>query len=235
MVFYRGWIEAIKKLPEETQKEVFTAIIEYGLNGETTQVLEPVTEAMLEMVKPQIDLNNTRYENGRKGAEYGIKGGRPQQNKTKKKPNKPQLNPNLTPNDNVNVDVNVDVNDNANDNLFSNSDELLCSTACHNEASINYKNIIEAFNRQTNRLFGEVKYPISEQRKGMIRARIREHGQEALTQVFQKAAKSGFLKGDSGKFKATFDWLIRPTNFEKVLTGNYDERNETPNENKVNW
>ena len=143
MVFYRGWIEAIKKLPEKTQNEVLTTIIEYGLNGETDQVLDPITEALLEIVKPQIDLNNTRYENGKKGAEHGKKGGRPQQKKTEETPDKPQPNPNLTPN--------VNDNDNVNDNVISsNSNELLCDTACHDVTSINYKNIIAAFNRETD-------------------------------------------------------------------------------------
>ena len=229
MIFYKGWVDAIKQLPGERQLELLIAIIEYGIDGEAADLSDPFMKAMLEMVKPQIDLNNTRYENGKKGAEYGKLGGRPK--KSKKTPKKPQENPNLTPNDNVNDNV----NDNANDNLFSNSNELLCGTTFHDATSINYKNIIEVFNRETNGYFGVVKYPISEQRKGMLRARIREYGPDTLIEVFQKAMKSGFLKGDSGRFKATFDWLIRPTNFEKVLTGNYDERNETPNENKVNW
>ena len=222
MVFYRGWIEAIKNLSEEVQREVLMAIIGYGLNGETVELIAPITKAMFEMAKPQIDLNNNRYENSKKG-------GRPS---VAKKPKKNHRLSNPKPNDNANVND----NDNANANvIFSNSNELLCGTTFHDATSINYKNIIEVFNRETNGYFGVVKYPISEQRKGMLRARIREYGPDTLIEVFQKAMKSGFLKGDSGRFKATFDWLIRPTNFEKVLTGNYDERNETPNENKVNW
>lgn len=66
-VFYRSWLEAVKNLPREMQGEVLTAIIEYGLNGETTGSLKPITSAMLAMVKPQIDANNKRMENGSKG------------------------------------------------------------------------------------------------------------------------------------------------------------------------
>lgn len=66
-VFYRSWFEAVKNLPREMQGEVLTAIIEYGLNGETTGSLKPITSAMLAMVKPQIDANNKRMENGSKG------------------------------------------------------------------------------------------------------------------------------------------------------------------------
>ena len=66
-VFYRSWFEAVKNLPREMQGEVLTSIIEYGLNGETTGSLKPITSAMLAMVKPQIDANNKRMENGSKG------------------------------------------------------------------------------------------------------------------------------------------------------------------------
>ena len=66
-VFYASWLEAIKNLPREIQGEVLTAIIEYGLYGETTETPKPITKAMLALVKPQIDVNNMRYENGKKG------------------------------------------------------------------------------------------------------------------------------------------------------------------------
>ena len=82
-VFYASWWEAIKNLQREMQGDVLTAIIEYGLYGETTESPKPIASAMLAMVKPQIDANNQRYENGKKG-------GRPKANnnqtETKPKP-----------------------------------------------------------------------------------------------------------------------------------------------------
>lgn len=44
-----------------------------------------------------------------------------------------------------------------------------------------------------------------------------------IERVFSDANKSDFLKGRSGKssFIATFDWLVTPKNFVKVLDGNY--------------
>lgn len=106
IVFYRSWLEAIKNLPREMQGEVLTAIIEYGLDGETTESLKPITRAMLAIVKPQIDANNVKYENGKKGAEHGSKGGRPKKENPNETPRKPQENPKVPPNvyDNVNED-----------------------------------------------------------------------------------------------------------------------------------
>ena len=98
-VMYRSWWEAIRHLPREIQGEVLTAIVEYGLYGETTESLKPIAKAMLAMAKPQIDANQKRYENGVKGGEFGVLGGRPkkgQENPTET-PRKPQENPTETP------------------------------------------------------------------------------------------------------------------------------------------
>lgn len=105
-VFYESWWTAIKNLPRDIQGDVLTAIIEYGLYGETTDNLKPIAKAMLAMAKSQIDANTKRYLNGLKGAESGKLGGRPPKSKTPKKPLK---NPKETPNVNDNVNDNVNV------------------------------------------------------------------------------------------------------------------------------
>lgn len=108
-VFYGSWWEAIKNLPRDVQGDVLTAIIEYGLYGETTEQLKPIAKAMLAMVKAQIDVNNQRFENGKKG---GRKKVNDNQNKTKQKPKSNQTEtkdePNVYVNDNVNESPNGD-------------------------------------------------------------------------------------------------------------------------------
>ena len=102
-VFYRSFYEGIKELPRDIQGEVLTAIMEYGLNGVTTENQKQITKAMFALIKPQLDANNQRFENGKKG-------GRPKANcnqtETKTKPkqnqNKTKPEPNVNVNDNVN-------------------------------------------------------------------------------------------------------------------------------------
>lgn len=66
---------------------------------------------------------------------------------------------------------------------------------------------------------------ISKTRKSSINARLREHGLNKITQVFQLAGESNFLNGENKEnWSATFDWLIKPTNFVKVLEGNYKNK-----------
>ena len=95
--------------------------------------------------------------------------------------------------------------------------------------NVNYDKLVAYFNTTTKGVFGTVQLPLSETRKASVRARIREHGKEAFIAVIAKAMASDFLKGQNQRgFKATFDWLIKPTNFEKVLSGNYDNHENIP-------
>lgn len=114
-VFYRSFYEAIKDLPDAELVKSFKAIMEYALNG-----IEPegngIEKTVFLLVKPQIDSNNQKYENGKKGG----------RKKTEPKPNnnqeeikeEPKENQEVT-NQEPNVYVNVNVNDNvnANDNV----------------------------------------------------------------------------------------------------------------------
>ena len=65
--FYGSWWDAVGCLSGELRGEVLTAIIEYGLCGETNSARGSVTKAILELVKPQIDRDRTLYENGCQG------------------------------------------------------------------------------------------------------------------------------------------------------------------------
>lgn len=115
-VFYGSWWEAIKNLPRDVQGDVLTAIIEYGLSGETTEQLKPIAKAMLAMVKPQIDANNVKFENGKKGGRpKGETEPKENQKKTKKKPNNNQSRTKSKPN----VYLNVNVNDNLKETSLS--------------------------------------------------------------------------------------------------------------------
>ena len=45
-----------------------------------------------------------------------------------------------------------------------------------------------------------------------------------ISTAFQKCEKSSFLKGNNPrKWKASFDWIIKPQNLSKILNGNYDD------------
>ena len=82
-VFYRSFWECISELDADTQAAVLKALCEYALDDK-----EPapggIASAIFRLMKPQVDANNKRYENGKKG-------GRPKTEavteETKQKPN----------------------------------------------------------------------------------------------------------------------------------------------------
>ena len=88
MVFYRSWWLAVEELPEDIRQEVISATIEYGFRGTIPENMSSIARAMFVLIKPQIDANNVKFENGCRGKEFGALGGRPKN---------PEKTPNLTP------------------------------------------------------------------------------------------------------------------------------------------
>lgn len=122
-VFYRSFFEAIKIQPKEIQTDIYSAIFDYIFNDKQPDGLNPMVQSLFILIKPQLDANNQRYENGKKGAEYGKLGGRPRKDGELKNPiGVNDKNPKKTPNDNVNVNDNVNENENVNHNVNENVD-----------------------------------------------------------------------------------------------------------------
>lgn len=102
-IIYKSFYESTKELGPEIRCEIYDAIMEYGFNKKEIE-LSGVAKAIFTLIKPQLDANNKKYENG-------CKGGRP---KTEKKPKNNLKETNLKPNDNENE------NDNDNDKKKNN-------------------------------------------------------------------------------------------------------------------
>jgi len=66
---------------------------------------------------------------------------------------------------------------------------------------------------------------MSESRKKAIRARMKIYSLDDFRKLFENAEASVFLKGGNNRnWVATFDWLIKDSNFAKTLEGNYRNR-----------
>ena len=72
---------------------------------------------------------------------------------------------------------------------------------------------------------------IDAKRQELLNACLKEFGKDALFTVIHKAAASSFLNdGARISFLASYDWIFKPSNFRKILEGNYDD-NVKPNKN----
>ena len=110
-VFYRSFYEALQNVPKKHRTEVYEAVFAYAFESREPS-LTGVTRALWELIRPQLDASERRYENAKKGAEYGKLGGRPKKNPPNKKPLKGYETKTLNDNDNVNVNDNANANDN---------------------------------------------------------------------------------------------------------------------------
>lgn len=64
----------------------------------------------------------------------------------------------------------------------------------------------------------------------LLNARIKEYGLDIVLETIENIRYSSFLKGQNNKnWTITFDWLIKPNNFTKVLEGNYRDKGDSNN------
>ena len=97
-IFYRSFYEAISELPKENQADSYNAIMRYALDQEEIE-LTGISKAIFSLVKPQLDANYKKYENGK-------------QKKSKTEAKQKQTKSKKVTNVNENVNDNVNVNDN---------------------------------------------------------------------------------------------------------------------------
>lgn len=76
-IFYRSFHEAIKCMSEKVRAQLYVALADYALDAIEPDNLSGEAKGMFMLMKPIIDANNSRYSNGRKGAQFGKLGGRP--------------------------------------------------------------------------------------------------------------------------------------------------------------
>ena len=75
---------------------------------------------------------------------------------------------------------------------------------------------------------------IQNTRSKLLNARIKDYGIDGVLQAINNIKESSFLKGQNNKnWTITFDWLIKPSNFIKVLEGNYTDKEDGTNARNI--
>lgn len=222
-------------LNDEQAGRLFRAIYEYNRQKENNEILNKllddfVTKILFSPFKAQFDRDDEAYSYTiQRNKINGLKGGRPRKNPSglNENPKNPSgysgLNekPKKADSDS---DSKSDSDSDSVSNINNNSNELFCVTESHapvKSPPINYDKIVDRFNEKTNGVFGLVRKPISDKRKKSIKTLIRDFGETTLYDAFDIACQSDFLKGYTKDFRATFDWIIKGRNFEKIISGNY--------------
>ena len=111
-------------------------------------------------------------------------------------------------------------------NTYNNTDtniskDILCST--------DMQRIIEKWNSLGLQSIVNIK----NNRLKMLRTRIKEYGLESIFKAIENIRNSNYCKGQNRYgWIITFDWMVRPNNFPKVLEGNYNKEVNTNGKDK---
>ena len=102
-IFYRSFYDASKCLKTEEKAQLFDAICSYALDEKVEQ-LDGTAYGMFQLVKPQLDANRKRFNNGCIKKQKGSKS----EAKAKQTKSKTEANVNVNVNPNVNENLNLE-------------------------------------------------------------------------------------------------------------------------------
>nr|DAE36008.1 MAG TPA: hypothetical protein [Caudoviricetes sp.] len=248
-ILYTSDYQLIEGLTDEQLGQLTRALFIYARDGEVIN-LEPVVRMAFVFIKDKIDRNQAKYqkkcERLRANAQkrWGIQKDandteacNPTQKHTKEYKSM-QLHTNgcLSDSDSDSEsDSESDVSKETDNNIPSEEGSSISENPkvdpAKRCAKIDFAAIKEYWNSKHDQSGSAMRRLtlMSDQRKSNVRARIREYGGDVqkVYKAIDKAMESNFMNGKNGKgWVASFDWMMCPSNFPKVLEGNYD--NEQP-------
>lgn len=248
-ILYTSYYALIEGLTDEQLGQLTRAIFLYARDGEIIS-LEPVVRMAFAFIKDNIERNQDKYQaKCEKNRQIALERERKKREAREKEGNTNVHERARTCENNTNVHERSPYdNDNEYDNVYDNdvsketdndipSKEGLSISEnpkvdpAKRCAKIDFSAIKEYWNTKHDQS-GSVMRRLtlmSDQRKCNVRSRIREYGGDVqmVYKAIDKAMASDFMNGKNGKgWVASFDWMMCPSNFPKVLEGNYD--NEQP-------
>ena len=250
-ILYTSYYAIIEGLTDEQLGQLTRALFIYARDGKAIK-LEPVVRMAFSFIKDNIDRNADKYQ---KKCERNRENIRKRWEKKHSEDTNERSDTNVYERIPSNTTVYEEKsripydndNDNDNDNEYDVSKETDNNNIPSKEGSsisenpkvdparrcekIDFAAIKEYWNTKHDQSGSAMRRItlMSDQRKSNVRARIREYGGDVqkVYKAIDKAIASDFMNGKNGKgWVASFDWMMCPSNFPKVLEGNYD--NEQP-------
>lgn len=135
-------------------------------------------------------------------------------------------------NTNLNTDLNADRESAPSETSESTEIEVIgkcqvTATGALKTGKIVLNDVVAEFNQTVMRLPKVTALTPKRQRE--IKARISEHGREAISLCFFKTDQSDFLCGVNDRgWMASFDWILKPENFVRIIEGVFDNKVSIP-------
>lgn len=206
-VFYTSSKELIDKLSDEQAGVLFKTILAYTTDCDVKE-MDLATEITFTSIKQYLDENyKKRQKKAEKNRENGSKGGRPRK----------------ATNDDANASKSIQKDANA-------DNEEPVEIVTDDSHRTPYQDVVNMYHEICVSL--PTVRAVSDSRRKLIRSRYNQYGIDEIRTVFEKAEASDFLTGRSeNSWRCGFDWLLNPSNFLKVLEGNYDNKgSHSPND-----
>lgn len=225
-VLYADLLHTVNHLPDEIAGRLLKHILLY-VNDKNPVSDELILNVTFEPIRQQLKRDLNKWESIReKRSEAGKASAKIRKQKEQMPTHAESVkqsitNPTVRVKDNVTVNVNDTVK--VNDNNIETNVSCLPETDKPQIVIVPYKKIQDYFNEKCTQL--SVCTTLTNKRKQTINARFKEHGLDAIKDVIDKASESKFLNGENDRsWKADFDWIFKPTNFIKILEGNYGDK-----------
>lgn len=234
-VIYIDYRQHLDLLTDKERGRLLTALFDYA---ESKKIPDLSGAAMMafSFIKAQMDRDEAKYiERCRINRENGLKGGRPPKPKTtENNPEETEDNPEkakiterfLEKPKKPDTDTDND-NDTDNDTRANNMGDKPPEPPAEDPPArepVPYKKIQDLF-RELCPSYPAIR-AINGQRKKAVAARWNECKDiKVFEELFKKAEASSFLKGRNDRnWRADFDWMMKPTNFAKILENRYEDK-----------
>lgn len=200
---FLDWEEILKPFGDAERGRLFTCALHYARTGEALE-LSGNERYIWTALKVQIDRDRDEFESfSKKQSENGKKGGRP---KTQENPKNPK-NPPLFFETQKSQDKDKD------------KDEEYISSLDRDD---DIASIVDAWNSLPDIIPNVTKITNGSTRHKLLAKRIRDYSVDDIIRAIKNIRESDFLQGGNDRgWTITFDWFVKPENFQKVLDGNY--------------
>ena len=241
-IVYTSYLERFANLSDEQLGTLFRAMLEYQTSGVAPQINDMAVSFCFDVVKYDMDVNNDKYEKRCQQQRANVeKRWNKQKEGIPKDTNDTMVYHRIPPNTTCTKHTDND-SDSDNDSVSdsdSDTDSVNEKDTKKEEAIASKKEIVDALVAKWNSYGDRGRIPtirsVSKDGKTWksILARVQENGINTVVEVMDKVFASDYLRGFKTDWCAKFDWMMLPSNFEKIANGNYDNTSGVQKQSSV--
>lgn len=248
-ILYTSYYDILKELTDEQFGQLMRALFVYARDGEAPELPAAIKMAFA-FIRDDMDRNTAKYETRCKRNRENIQRRWAKKNdddtnvynriQSNTKDTNVYDGKNRIPNENENGNENGNENENGNDSLNmgegNNNTRMSASpsptppegSAEQERSEPDYVGLMELWNSEVDKAGSRMRKitRMNPARRAIVLQCYRDNGndEDILRDVIRKAVRTDFLNGSNRRdWCGTFDWLMKPEYFQRIVEGNYDD------------